>query len=165
MQSIEILDIKQFMQLLFQTDKLDSYEFVSSKIVTDMSYELDGHINRNFFSTEELTQNGLNECTYLPWQLARDKNFLLIKGKRTPSELKIVLKLSKEQMNQFLSNSNSSLNPNDIDGMFLNVLFHENKLNVICGISYKIFTLEKNLESDFSQSIITLFKSYCIACE
>ena len=43
MQAINILDIKPFMQLLFQTTALDSYRFVSSSILADMSYTLDGH--------------------------------------------------------------------------------------------------------------------------
>ena len=52
MQAVEILDIKNFMQLLFQTNILDSYEFVSAELSTDISYSLNGHIHKEFFNEE-----------------------------------------------------------------------------------------------------------------
>lgn len=165
MQSIHILDIKPFMQLLFQTEQLNDYEFVSADIRTDMTYSLDGHINRSFFSEEELVQHSLTQRSHLTWSIAREKVFTLIKGKRTPSLLKIVLRASVPETENLISSTNSSLNSNDIDGIFLNIIFQENKLNVICGISYKIFTMDKELESEFSAKIITLLKSNHIVCE
>lgn len=165
MQAINILDIKQFMQLLFQTDALDRYQLVSASIHTDMSYTLDGHINSSFFSEDELMTLELEDSTFMPWAIAKEKIFLLIKGKKTPSQLKIVLKSNQADMDAILTATHSSLNSNDIDGFFINILFQENKLNVICGISYKIFTLEKELESEFSNKIITLFKDKNITCE
>lgn len=165
MQLINILDIKPFMQLLFQSNTLDKYQFVSATIQTDMTYSLDGHINHNFFTEEDISTHELTEATYLPWFLAKEKVFLLIKGKTTPTQLKVVLRASQEDTASILNSTKSSLNPNDIDGLFINIAFQENKLNVICGISYKIFTLDKNLEDEFSTSIVTLFKSNNITCE
>ncbi len=165
MQAVEILDIKNFMQLLFQTNILDLYEFVSAELATDISYSLSGHIHKEFYNEEEIDTIGLADYDYLPWHLAKEKLFLLIKGKKTPLQLKIVLKAGKSQTQDFLSKTNSSLNSNDIDGIYLNIIFQENKLNVICGISYKIFTMDKQLESEFSNYIITLFKSNDITCK
>lgn len=76
MQEIEILDIKLFMQFLFQTNPFDSYEFVSSELRTDMSYSLDGHINREFFTEEEKSTLGIEHAVYLPWCHAKEKIFL-----------------------------------------------------------------------------------------
>lgn len=165
MQSINILDIKPFMQLLFQTNTLDSYQFVSATILTDMSYTLDGLANRSFFSEEELSTHDISDHGYLPWSLAKEKVFLLIKGKKTPSQLKIILKANENDTNQLLSSTKSTLKSNDIDGIFLNITFQENNLNVICGISYRIFTMEKELETEFTENIIALFKANNITCE
>lgn len=165
MQAFEILDIKNFMQLLFQTNILDSYEFVSAELATDISYSLNGHIHKEFFNEKEAESMGLADYDYLPWHLAKEKLFILIKGKKTPLQLKIVLKACKNQTQDFLFQTNSSLNANDIDGIFLNIVYQGNKLNVICGISYKIFTMDKQLESEFSNNIITLLKSNNIASE
>ncbi len=164
MQSIEILDIRLFMQLLFQTNTFDSYQFVSASIQADINYQLEGHINHKFYDNTELETLKLLNSNYISWSIAKEKIYYLIKGKKTPSRLKIILRVSETETNNLCSNSNSSLNPNDIDGLFLNITFEENKLNVICGISYKIFTIDKSIENNFSESIITLFKSKNITC-
>lgn len=165
MQTIEVLDIKPFMMLLFQKTDLDSYEFISGEIRTDMTYSLDGHINKSFFSEEESEILELNQNTYLPWRIAKEKIFSIIKGKKTPSVLKIVLKLSEQKSSAFLETSGSSLGSNDIDAMFLNVLFQDNSLHITCGVSYKIFTMDKSLESELTNSILTLLKSNSITSE
>lgn len=165
MQTIEVLDIKQFMQLLFQTNALDSYEFISASIRTDMTYNLDGHINKEFFTPDELEQMNTNESLYLFWHTAKEKVFQLIKGKKTPSQLKIVLKLSEQDTCSLLESTHSTLSTMDIDGMFLNILFQNGKLTIVCGISYKIFTLDKNMENEFAASISTLLKEASITCQ
>lgn len=165
MQKIEVLDIKQFMHLLFQTELFNPYELVSAEVRTDLTYSVDGKLNRSFYSEDELSILQLDQHSFLPWQYARLKIFSLIKGKKTPSDLKLVLKAGNEQTKYILSHANSSLNSNDIDGFFLNILFQESKLNVICGISYKIFTLDKELESSFSSEIITFLKSNKVTCQ
>lgn len=165
MQTIHVLDVKPFMQLLFQSNQIDTYSFVSGQIQTDMSYQLDGHRNPSFFDEAELELLDETNCTYLPWSIAKDRVFQIIKGKKTPSLLKIVLRASNTMTEELLSTTNSSLKSNDIDGMFINILFQENALNVICGISYKIFTLDKGLEQEFQDKIITLFKSSNISCK
>ncbi|MGN0438707.1 MAG: DUF5721 family protein [Lachnospiraceae bacterium] len=157
MLAIQILDIKTFMQFLFQTRELDAYELVSGELQTQMNYTFDGRINLNFFSEEEIVQYQLKQAAYLPWLLAKEKIFQLIKGKKTPTQMKLVLRLSQSQMEDFLKQSNT-YTTNDIDGMFVNIIFQEQKLNVIFGISYKIFTLDKSLEEDFSSIFITFLK-------
>ena len=165
MQAFEILDIKEFMQLLLQSDTFNSYEFVSGEIRTDMLYTLDGHVNKDFFTEEELAAMALSEHAYLPWDIAKNKIFLLIKGKRIPSTMKVVLRLSEDMILKELSQHSASFRVDDIDGIYINILFQGQKLNVICGISYKIFTLDKHLEEIFSSKLITLFKSKNITCQ
>lgn len=165
MQTIEILDIKPFMQLLFQTNTLDSYEFVSAAIRTDMAYTLDGHINKEFFSEEELEQMNSDNTPYLFWQYAKEKIFQLIKGKKTPSQLKIVLKLSDRDTYSLLNSTHSSLTTADIDGMFVNILFQDGKLTIVCGVSYKIFTMDKSLENELTTNISAILKTASITCQ
>lgn len=165
MQAIHVLDIKPFMQLLFQTTTLDHYQFVSATVLTDMSYTLDGHINQRFFQEDELSSLGITDSHYLPWSITKGKIFSLIKGKKTPTQLKIVLRAGENDVNHLLESTKSSLKPNDIDGLFLNIIFQDNTLNVICGISYQIFTMDKNLEDEFAGNILSFFKSNGITCE
>lgn len=165
MQVLTILDIKPFMQFLFQPGNWDTYEFVSAELKTDMLYQLDGHINSSFFSKDELEALSLTNHGYLTWQYAREKIFQIIKGKKTPSTMKLVLRVDTPSMEGFFSPDSLSQNSNHIESIFLNIHYQENKLNVICGFSYKIFTLDKEKENDFFHELITLFKSKSIACE
>lgn len=164
MQAIEILDVRAFMQLLFQTDTFNEYELVSADLKTELGYSIDGHINRDYYE-DESENLPLTGHTFLPWSIAKDKIFQLIRGKKTPSRLKIILRVNPEQLHSMLTYENSSLNPNDIDGVFLNILFQEQKLNVICGVSYKIFTLDKGLENVLFDDFVTLLKSNSISIE
>ena len=159
MQAAEILDVKQFMQLLLQSNIFDFYEMVSATLRTDMDYSIDGRWNRSFFDDEEIDANKLNDYTYLPWSLAKAKIFSLIKGKKTPTIMKIVFKMSRANLESLLHSSNSSQNINDIDGVYLNILFQEQKLNVTCSVSYKNFNLDKSLEQDIFNNYIALLKS------
>lgn len=164
MRAIEILDIRQFMQLLLQSDTFNQYELVSGEIRTDMLYTIDGHINRSYFSDEEISSLSLADFTYLPWSIAKQKVFELIKGKKTPSGMKLVLRLPNTISTPEIE-TNSPFQPSDIDGIYLNIAFQSQKLNVICGISYKIFTLDKLLEDHFHTFFTSFFKSKNITCQ
>ena len=164
MQAAEVLDIKPFMQLLLQSTSFDFYEMVSATLRTDMDYLVDGKWNPAFFTDEEIDTYKLKEHSYIPWALAKDKIFTLIKGKKTPSVIKLVFKLSNDNLLSFLKSVNSSHNPNDITGVYLNITFQNQKLNVTCQISYNSFVLDKSLEQEYFSNIITLLKSYSITC-
>lgn len=164
MKAAEILDIKPFMQLLLQTNLFDFYEMVSATLRTDMDYQVEGKWNETFFNEDEIDTYKLREHTYIPWALAKDKIFTLIKGRKTPAVMKLVFKLSNQNLLSFLSSVNSSHNPSDIDGIYLNVIFQNQKLNVTCQISYKSFTLDSSLEQEYFNNFITLLKSNNITC-
>ncbi len=164
MQAFHILDVKPFMQFLLQPGELDSYDFISGEIQMDMKYTLNGHLNSSFYSTEELETLQLTQADFLPWSIVRERFFQLIKGKKTPAFLKIVLRLSQKEMEAIIQ-QNTKFSSHDIDGMFVNITFQGQKLNVICGISYKIFSMSKDLEEDFSSYFITLLKSNQITFE
>lgn len=165
MQAIEILDIKPFMVKLFQGTIFDTYKFISGEVHTDITYQLDGHIHSSFFSEEEAEEFNFSQTAYLPWQKMKEKIFFLIKGKKTPSQLKLVLRLDEIQAQHLLAASGATLSTNEIDAMYVNILFQNNRLQIVCGVSYNIFTMEKSLETEFAQHIITIFKANGITSE
>lgn len=165
MQSIEILDIKLFMQHLFQSSLLDSYEFISADICTDITYQLEGRIHKDFFTPSERESLSLEVSSYLLWETMKERVFTLIKGKKTPLRMKIVLGLTQNKIQSFLSATHANLTSSDIDGMYLNILFQEGKLTIVCGVSYKIFTLEKALENEFTNCIKSSLQAATITCQ
>ena len=115
MQAVEILDIKQFMHVLLQTPFFDSYDLVSATIRTDMDYEINGKWNHLFFDETEVENNKLSDHTYLPWHMAKDKVLMLIRGKKTPTVMKLVFKLNDHALSEVLETSAGNHNPGDID--------------------------------------------------
>lgn len=165
MLSINILDIKQFMQLLFKTNQLDSHEFISGELTTDFTFHMDGHIQKSFFTEDELSILALENTTYLPWSMVKERLFSLIKGKKKPGQLKIVLKLGAKDHADFFQKIESSFTPSDVNGLFLNIIFQENTLRIITGISYTIFTMDQQLEADFTNYILEQLHNFQITTE
>ena len=132
---------------------------VSATLRTDMDYSIDGRWNHSFFDDDEIDTNRLGDYTYLPWSLAKDKIFALIKGKKTPTLMKLVFKMNPVNLESFLHSSNSSQSINDIDGVYLNILFQEQKLHITYSVSYKNFNLDKSLEQELFDKFITLLKN------
>ncbi|MBE5925300.1 MAG: hypothetical protein E7271_12735 [Lachnospiraceae bacterium] len=163
MQSAQVLDVKNFMQLLLQSEAFDTYETVEAVIRTDMTYSIDGKLNRDFYSEDELSAMFPEDISFVTWQYAKPKVFDIIKGKRTPSYMKIVFKVNKAALDSVLNADNSSHNSNNIAGVYFNITFKEQILNVTCSVSYKNFTLDKNLELEIFSNFTTLLKSNNIA--
>lgn len=159
MQSAEILDVKQFMQVLFKSTNFDAYEMVSAALRTDMDYSIDGRWNHSFFDETEIEEQALTTYTYLPWRLAKNKVFDLIKGKKTPTTMKFVFKLDITSMNKLLADTSSAYSVNDIDGIYLNILFQEHKLILTSSASFKMFTLDKSLEQEYFTSLVNMLKN------
>ena len=153
------------MNTLLASEQFDAFLVDEASITTFNTFHIDGHIVKDFFNSEEITnmEQGLPEFSL--WKDIRPICFQLIKGKKTPSQLKIVLKLSEDNTYSLLESTHSTLSTMDIDGMFLNILFQHDKLTIVCGISYKIFTLDKNLENEFTTSISSLLKGASITCQ
>ncbi len=158
MQTIEILDIKPFMQLLLRTDAFDSFSLVQAELHTDIPVSLDGHLLPGFYTKDELAAFPGDHNGLLPWQLSKDRIFSLIKGNRTPSLMKLVLKSDSSLTQNLLSEAGATLRQEDIDGLYLNILFQDNRLFVTCGISYRIFTMDKTLEQEFTAYTLQLLK-------
>lgn len=158
MQTIEILDIKPFMQFLLRTDSFDSCSMLQAELHTDIALHLDGHLIPDYYTKDELQTFSGDPNGLLPWQLARDRVFSLIKGTRTPSLMKIVLKPEESLTKSLLSESGTRLREEEIDGLYLNILFQNNRLFLACGVSCRVFTLDKTLEQAFSAYILKLLK-------
>ena len=87
MLALELTDIRDFMNKLLRSEIFDHFLLQEGVITSAASYVIDGHINKGFYSAEELEELGLADCTCLPYSMLRTQCFDLIKGKKTPSNL------------------------------------------------------------------------------
>ena len=92
----------------------------------------------------------------------RHRIFDIIKGKRLPLSCKIVLGLSKQSISYLIAHNNSSFREEDIEGIYINILYDPKNLLITTGISYKNFSLDKSLEYAFDEYLVKFLKEKAV---
>lgn len=156
--ALKIPEVKDFMNKLLCQEVFDHFLIQEAVINTNVSYHIDGTLQRDFYSEEELEENQLTGLTFLPYGMLRGQCFQLIKGKKTPSYFKFSLLLSPENLKRTLSQTGSSFTENDISAVFLNIRFQNGELTVTTGISYRIFSTDKTLEHEWDSLLMRFLK-------
>lgn len=164
--SLKITDVKDFMHKLLVSDEFNRFLLSEATITVYNTFTIDGHINKDFYSGEELEELELDKQNYISyWEKLKPVCFDLIKGKNTPLNFKMVFLLSPSNTEKLLSQSNIALTVNDINGLFLNVKYENGVVNCITGTSIKIFTLDKSLELSWDSMVKKYFTSKNISYE
>ena len=64
--SIELTDTKDFMNKLLRTEIFDNFLLQEAVITKAASYVIDGHLQKGFYSSTELEENGIAGYSILP---------------------------------------------------------------------------------------------------
>ncbi|MBR5047753.1 MAG: hypothetical protein IKX76_05910 [Eubacterium sp.] len=150
MLSLQINDIRSFMSHLLTMESFDRFYFVEASIKMGISYHIDGHLNKDFYDTE--TRHSLTR-NFSYWKEVRPRIFSLIKGKQPPLGCRIILALRESDLTRIRVSSGASFRDEDIEGMYLNILYDPESLKLTTGISYRVFSLDKSLDYAFEQDI------------
>lgn len=142
MLSVQVTDIRDCMYKLLSGDCFDLFYLVEADIRMGMTFNIDGHLNSGFFDSDDEH----SQRQYSLWKEARPYVFQVIRGKRQPLSFKIILAFPEKTVDFFLQESGSSFLPEDIEGIYLNILFEPDNLRLTTGISCRIFSLDKSLE-------------------
>lgn len=153
MLSIQIQDVKEFMNQLLRSELFHPFYLWEASIKTAVHYHIDGRLNRDFFNTDELET--LPQTDYISWAEVEPQVFSMIKGSKTPLSMKIILMLSQAHTNQILNKYNLPLSVENINGLFFNIHYDGSKLFCTTGVSYRTFTMDKRLESVFEESMLS----------
>ncbi len=170
---IEIKDIKQLMNKLLIEEAFDKFLLSKANIVSSNTFIIDGHINKSFFTNEELEnmryeseqQGRIFSETMTRFEILKPTCLALIKGKKTPVSFKFSFYLADENIEKFLKNSNLSLTRNDIAGLTLNLKYAEQKLTLTTSTSLKIFTPDKSIDKHWDLMVKRFLESNNIAYE
>lgn len=163
--SLKILDLKDFMSKLLISDIFNKFLLSEATITTGNTFTIDGHLNKDFYTSDELEEYNLIDQNISTWETLKPFCFEIIKGKKTPLNFKIVFLLSSSNVSKLLEQSGISLTLGDINGLFLNIKYSNNVLHCITGTSLKLFTLDKMLENEWDLMIQKFFKTHEIPFE
>ncbi|MBR4725101.1 MAG: hypothetical protein IK071_04895 [Lachnospiraceae bacterium] len=147
MKAIKVTNIKSFMGILFSDTAFDSFLFVEGDISVAMDYHLSGRVNMNFFSEDELEQLRMEE--FMRWQDVKENIRQIIKGRRLPVSMKLVLK-----------------KPGSGDITYIvNIRFDNNNLMLVTGVSHTVFTTDKSGEFEWDRNMCGFLDNHGIEYE
>ena len=149
--SIEIDNIKSFMSHLLIKDNLDYFLCKEISIQTFSTFNVDGSIVSDFLTEEE--KENLKDKKYIPWGMLKPYCFNIIKGTRTPLSMKAVFVLAAEDLKKLIAKSGLNIDASPIEGLYLNIRFEGNKLNLISGSSLNYFTLDKTVDRMWDEEV------------
>ena len=163
--SLELTDVKDFMNKLLRSEIFDHFLIQEAVITSAATYTISGQITIGFYTEEELNELGLNYCRFLPFSMLRGNCFDLIKGKKTPSGFRFVFLLSPVNLEKTISAVGSSYKPSDVTGMYINLKYQNQLLSLTTGIAYNIFSTDKTLENEWDKMVMKFLKQNEIAFE
>ena len=157
--ALQIQDIKNFMSKLLLSQTFDHFLLVEGTITTYNTFRIDGRLHKSFFTDEEMEERGLNTREFSLWKEVKPFCLELIKGKKTPLGFKFTFQLSKENTAKLLASSGiTSIQPENVSGLLLNVRYENGALNVITATNLNLFTLEKSLEHAWDDMVKRFLK-------
>lgn len=153
MTSFHITELKNFMAKLLGTDCFDSFLLEQAEIASAATYRIDGHINSDFYTKEELADPQVCPYGFASWQAMRPLCFDMIKGKRTPSSFKFVLHLIPDYVPGVLKGADASLTPEQVRALVLTVKYDGSSISIVTGTAFTSFVMDKSLDAAWDRTM------------
>lgn len=148
------------MSKLLISDMFDKFLLSEAVISTYNTFTIDGHINKDFYTSEELEESDFQSLRYIScWETLKPICFDLIKGKKTPVSFKFVFLLAPSNIKKILEKENIALSVDDINALALNIKYDNGIVTCTSGTSIRVFSLDKSLENAWDDMIKKFFIS------
>lgn len=143
MLAIQIKDIKIFMAKLLSADAFDSFLLEEAQIHTFNTFVIDGHQNKEFYTKEELEDPEVFPYEYSMWKDMKGICFQLIKGKKVPSFMKIILHQKPECTYTILEEGGAKGFIDNLKAFVVTIKYDANGLMLTTGTSFSTFLMDK----------------------
>ncbi len=153
MLAMKISSTKSFMNHLLVADTFDNFLMAEATISTAHTYQIDGHINKDFFSSEELTDAALLPYDFSEWKDMKPLCFNLIKGKHTPLFFKFVLHLKPEAVGKLMAAGACSVPTEQIKALVLTIKYDGTQVVLTTGSSFQTFVMSKEPDTIWDKAL------------
>ncbi len=143
MLAIQIKDVKTFMSKLLSADTFDSFLLEEAQIHTFNTYTIDGHQNREFYTKEELEDPEIFPYEYSRWENMKSICFQLIKGKKVPTYMKIILHKKPEEAYTLLEEGGALEFAKLLKAFVVTIKYDAKGLLLTTGTSFTTFVMDK----------------------
>ena len=147
MQSLQLPEVKDFMNKLLTTDAFDAFILSDASLTTFTTFQIDGSYHKDYYGSDwDTLEEDSHSVSGPVWKLIRPLFFQMVKGKYTPLNFKLVFRLADYNVEKLLAQSGISLSARDVAGLFFNIHYNGKEITCTTGTSLRIFTLEKTLD-------------------
>lgn len=153
MLALKLTSMKSFMNHLLVADTFDSFLLVEAVISTANTYQIDGHVNKEFYTTEELSNPTVAPFDFVLWKDMKGLCFNLIKGKRTPLYFKFVLHLKPDAVSKLMTAGGCSLPPEQIKALVLTIKYDGTQAVLTTGSAFHTFVMSKEPDTIWDKAL------------
>ncbi len=146
MLALQISSTKHFMNQLLVGDCFSSFLLESASVTTFNTFTIDGRIHPDFYSQEDTSFSEKTKYAFSRYLDVQEHLFSVVKGNRTPLQMKITLFLNPDAMEKLLATNDCSVPPELLSGFALNIKYDGEKIILTTVISYTGFTMDKSAE-------------------
>jgi len=142
------------MNALLASECFDAFLLEETVITTFNTFEIDGHIVKDFYTADELSE--IN-CDFSLWKDIRPFCFQIIKGKKTPVSFKVVLHASDALVEKIAADPECGVAANMIRALALNIRYDNGHVVCVTGSSYTTFIMDKSAERLWDMYVRRMF--------
>lgn len=153
MLALQIKDIKTFMNKLLSSDTFNRFFLKEAQIQTGNTFFINGHLNKSFFSREELEDWEQLFYDLVPWKDMQGICFQLIKGKKLPLLFKLTLVYHPQDSQTLLKEADASEYSSLLKSFVLTVKYDQKGLLLTTGTSFSTFIMDKTVDSLWDEAL------------
>ena len=144
--ALKITNVKQFMGKLLASEAFDTFLLEEASISTYNTFLIDGHQNRDFYTSEEWEDTEIRPFDFTTWKQIRPICYSLIKGTKTPSAFRFILHLRPDYLATILKEQDTTVTPQQIKALVLTVKYDGTTLTLITGTAFHTFIMDKSVD-------------------
>lgn len=149
---LKIKNTKEFMQKFLMTEAFASFLLAEARVDTFVSFNIDGRIRRDFYTKEEQELQEIYE--FAAWESVRPQVVQMVKGKRTPLLMKLVLAYMPKKAKELLEKEEqAAAGVSFIKYLLCTVKYENGGITLTGGVSYQGFTMDKGPEKCWDQAL------------
>lgn len=158
MVACQIKDIKQFMNILLNSETFDSFSLEQCRIITGYTLEIDGRSVPEYYEGTDEKPDRLLE--FISWRDIRPLVFGQMKGKLTPVSFQFTLHADADYTKRLIARHALSIDASTVKCLFVNIRYEHGRLLCITGTAFTTFVADKELDRlwdiTFKKSLDTL---------
>lgn len=154
MLALQITSMKTFMNHLLVADTFENFLLAEATVSTANTYQIDGHINKEFYTAEELSDPSCCPYDFALWKDIKPYVFQLIKGKKTPLFFKVVLHLKPENVGKLLAAGGCSVPTEQVKALVLTCKYDGSHAVLTTGSSFHTFIMSKEPDEIWDKALI-----------